>query len=113
LRSVNIPNSVTTIGAEAFNGCYNLDSVTIPASVTAIGRNAFDWCLSLKSFTVEWQQPLSISRSDHIFHPHALEHCTLRVPTGTKALYEQADVWKDFTHIVESVHSDLPVHSDL
>jgi hypothetical protein len=26
---------------------------------------------------------------------------TLHVPTGTKALYKDADVWKDFEKIVE------------
>ena len=31
-----IPNSVTTIGSEAFGGCENLTSIVIPDSVTEI-----------------------------------------------------------------------------
>ena len=36
-----IPNSVTTIGEDAFYGCYDLVSITIPNSVTSIRSAAF------------------------------------------------------------------------
>ena len=48
----NVPNSVTTIGEEAFYGCSNLTSVTIPDSVTRIGNSAFRNCDSLTSVTI-------------------------------------------------------------
>ena len=41
LTSVNIPNSVTSIGNSAFSGCSGLASVTIPNSVTTIGYSTF------------------------------------------------------------------------
>ena len=37
-----IPNSVTTIGYDAFNGCSKLKKIEIPDSVTYIGSKAFD-----------------------------------------------------------------------
>ncbi len=43
LRNVTIPDSVISIGAEAFSGCW-LDSITIPAGVINIGDNAFYFC---------------------------------------------------------------------
>ena len=52
ITSVIIPNSVTTIGFEAFAGCYSLTSVTIPDSVTSIGDGAFFKCYDLTSVTI-------------------------------------------------------------
>ena len=47
LEEVTIPNSVTTIGNEAFSWS-NLKEVTIPNSVTTIGDGAFEGCTSLQ-----------------------------------------------------------------
>lgn len=43
-KSVTIPNSVTSIGEEAFVSSHNLTTINIPASVTSIGYNAFNGC---------------------------------------------------------------------
>ena len=51
-QSTTIPNSVTSIGNEAFRGCASLTAVTIPNSVTSIGKWAFSGCSSLTSVTI-------------------------------------------------------------
>ncbi len=75
ITSVSIPDSVTTIGAEAFYGlnsaitltignnvvrigdyafahCSSLTSVNIPASVTVLNQGVFSGCASLTSVTI-------------------------------------------------------------
>ena len=49
LKSVIIPESVTSIGEGAFKDCSKLESITIPDSVTSIGDLAFWGCDSLIS----------------------------------------------------------------
>ena len=46
-----IPNTVTTIGLAAFNGCSGLNTISIPESVTTIGRLAF-WYSGLTEITI-------------------------------------------------------------
>ena len=50
--AITIPNSVTSIGYEAFYGCTGLTSITIPDSVTSIGSWAFYDCRGLTSVTI-------------------------------------------------------------
>ena len=52
LTSIEIPNSVTSIGDHAFNYCESLTSVVIGNSVTSIGEYAFHDCESLKSLVI-------------------------------------------------------------
>ena len=51
LTSIAIPDSVTSIGYAAFSGCKGLTSITIPDSVTSIGYEAFRGCTGLTSVT--------------------------------------------------------------
>ncbi len=52
LTSVTLGNSVTTIGDRAFSNCRSLSSITIPDSVTNIGREAFSGCTKLTRVTI-------------------------------------------------------------
>ena len=52
LTSIEIPNSVASIGGSAFSGCTDLTSVTISNNVISIGDAAFYNCSSLTSVTI-------------------------------------------------------------
>ena len=48
IRSVRIPDSVTSIGDYAFSSCVNLGSIRIPEGVISVGEYAFSGCTSLQ-----------------------------------------------------------------
>ena len=52
LKSITIPDSVTSIDDSAFYGCSGLTSVTIPDSVTSIGYEAFRDCDKLQDIYI-------------------------------------------------------------
>ncbi len=51
ITSIDIPNSVTHIGAAAFFGCTSLTKVEIPETVISIGAYAFYGCTALDTIT--------------------------------------------------------------
>ena len=47
-----IPNTVTNIGARAFQGCTSLTDVVVPNSVLQVGVSVFEYCSSLTNMTL-------------------------------------------------------------
>lgn len=47
LKSITIPDSVSSIGDYAFGECENLRNITIPAGIKNIGNMAFSYCINL------------------------------------------------------------------
>ncbi len=52
ITSVSILSSVTSIGANAFAGCGNLQTVTLPDSVTSIENGAFSGCTYMSEINI-------------------------------------------------------------
>ena len=121
LTSISIPNSVTYIGAFAFNQCgttsftipnsiktigerafseSELVSVTIGSGVRSIGEEAFAQCLNLETVISLIANPFEISESV-FFWEGRFTRATLYVPKGSKVKYEVTPAWKLFQTIEE------------
>jgi len=97
LTSVTIPNSVTTIGSEAFSGCTNLKKVNIGKSVKDIGEYAFDYCTSITQISSEAVVPPTCESG--VFTDINKSKCKLIVPKNSLDTYKQAYQWEDFSLI--------------
>lgn len=97
LISVTIGNSVTNIGDKAFYGCSSLTSVTIPNSITRIGDMAFYNCSRLASVTI----PNNVTDIGRSAFSGCDQLAEIYVPHGQKerfaqmGLLEQAHLIKD------------------
>lgn len=58
ITSIKLPDTVTQIMHEAFNGCFNLEKVIIPRSVTEIGTDLFKECEKVTIYT--WQDSYAL-----------------------------------------------------
>ena len=88
LTEVTIPNGVTSIGYEAFAVCTGLTSVTIPESVTSIGEGAFSGCTELTFLTFAVGSQLT-SIGDWAFQACS-ELTSLSIPSRVTSIGEHA-----------------------
>ena len=103
LRSVTIPNSVTTIKKSAFDGC-GLLNVTIPNSVTTIEDSAFSACMSLSNVTI----PNSVT----IIGNSAFKNCqhltTITIPSSVTTIGDYAFCDCIYLETVYFEHTEEP-----
>ena len=98
LTSVTIGNSVTSIGDYAFTDCSGLTSVTIGNSVTSIGYDAFRGCSGLTKLVSLAVEPPICGRG--AFEKVDKTTCQLLVPEESINKYKTADQWKEFLYIL-------------
>ena len=99
VKDLVIPNSVSSIGNYAFDGCTNLTSVTIPESVASIGNEAFQNCEQLTD--VYCYAEIVPSTGDNIFNNIPCSFATLYVPASSVSEYENTDPWSQFGGILK------------
>lgn len=97
LTSIVIPESVTSIGQFAFYHCYSLASIVIPESVTSINYCAFWNCNSPAEVVCKAKVAPQLYRD--VFSNDILSKATLYVPEESVESYKADGEWKKFSDI--------------
>ncbi len=90
LTSVEIPNSVTTIGNSAFSGCTGLTSVEIPNSVTTIGDSTFNGCSALETINFNAENCVDMGSSVGSVFSNLESFSTLNIGDNVKKIPDYA-----------------------
>ena len=87
MNSINIPQSVISIGEGAFYFITSLSEITLPASLTNIEKEAFSKCSALTKVTSKIAIPFEFGlKAFQGISPS----CTLYIPLGTREAYISA-----------------------
>ena len=98
-----VPNSVNTIGGNAFNGCENLTDVTMLNGVTSIGRDAFSGCSSITKVVI----PGSVTKSGDSYESNAFRNC----PNLKDVYYGEDEVhWNAIESATPMIADSVTVH---
>ncbi len=96
-KNTIIPNTVTSIGQEAFKTCYGLTNVTIPNSVTCISDYAFNYCFELTEIICESATPPNIG--EWPFNNNATDR-KIYVPAESVEDYKKAEGWNAYADVI-------------
>lgn len=96
------PKSLEVVSNFGFFENQALQYVKLPGGLRQLGNFAFGWCKNLKQLTISVADPSTIKMGMIVFfRGSSAVPCTLRVPIGSKALYEAAEQWADFAPNIE------------
>ena len=65
--SLEIPDSITSIGDKAFSGCDNLKEVVLPENIENIGEDVFDLCALLEKILFKGDEELWVTLKAELF----------------------------------------------
>lgn len=106
LKSIILPNSITSIGNYAFQSNSVLEYVSIPGSVTSINVQAFIGCSALKTIKCFNPVPPTLGLNCFIAQVNSstgksIVPDAVYIPVGSLNAYKTASGWKDLTNFIE------------
>ena len=99
LASITIPDSVTSIDKNAFQNCYSLASITIPDSVTSIGNSAFYSCVGVAKYHLKPTTPPTLASTNAF--TSIPSDCIIYVPQGCLDAYQTATNWSNYASYMQ------------
>jgi BspA type Leucine rich repeat region (6 copies) len=98
-----IPQSVTTIGVNAFNYCSSLTSVCLSANVTTIQDSAFNKCVALQTIYVKEATPPTVGTASFTGISPTRKVCA----TGGNynAFYNGAAIWRQLGLVKSAIRT--------
>ena len=97
--SVTIPNNVTSIDNNAFNGCDGFINIIIPNSVTNIGNSAFYGCDGLTGVTIKATTPPTLGQTAF----DNTNNCPIYVPAESVNAYKAANGWTTYSSRIQAI----------
>ncbi|WP_406683284.1 leucine-rich repeat protein [Seonamhaeicola sp. MEBiC1930] len=106
ITSFAIPSEWTVLPDQMIRDCKSVTTINIPNTITTMGVASFRGCTGITDMQVNWTAPGDIPDAtvNNLFSGLTLSSINLLVPPGTSAYYEAAPVWTDF-NIQEGVLS--------
>jgi hypothetical protein len=98
-----LPDTITSIGNEAFNGCGELQSITIPNSVTSIGEGILYNCHSLTSVYCKPATPPTGDNDMFSYYDSGQNKplgCKIYVPRNSVDAYKSAEYWSAYASYI-------------
>jgi hypothetical protein len=90
ITSINLPDTLLSLGARAFAGCTGIAEITLPGQLQSIGDQAFHGCTALRQVSI-WGSFSAVTSSNAFDSPGSL---TLRYISGASGL--DGPVWSLF-----------------
>ncbi len=95
LKSLEVPEGVTSIGDAAFYGCTYLQDLKLPSTLKSMGDNTFALCENLKSMTILAENPPSLYEKSFYNVDHTIP---VSVPESSLKAYAETEYWSEFIH---------------
>ncbi len=102
-ETIVIPDGVVSVPYALFQRCSKLTTVVLGSGCEWLSNYCFDGC-PLQSLYVNAPIPPVCSPDTFTGAESLFNGCTLYVPSGSKALYRNHPVWKQFVYIKEAVY---------